>query len=39
MRKGVVGGWKDYFSPEQSAECDALYARKLMSVGLELDFE
>ena len=39
IRKGVVGGWKDYFTPEQSAECDALYAQKLMSVGLELDFE
>ena len=39
IRKGVVGGWKNYFSPEQSAVCDALYAQKLMSVGLELDFE
>ena len=38
IRKGVVGGWKDYFTPEQSAQCDVLY-QKLVTEGLTLDFE
>ncbi len=39
VRKGLVGDWKNYFSPEQSAKMDALYAEKLKGTGFELVFE
>lgn len=39
MRKGVVGNWMEYFSPEQSSRCDAIYAKKFKPVGLEFEFE
>ena len=29
IRKGVVGGWKEYFSAKQSALFDALYEKSL----------
>ena len=38
VRKGIVGGWKEWFSAEQSAQFDALYAQKFESVGLKLNF-
>ena len=38
IRKGIVGDWKNYFTPEQSARIDALYKEKLLSAGLEFDF-
>lgn len=39
IRKGIVGGWKDHFTSEQSAKFDALYSQKFKAAGLELDFE
>ena len=39
MRKGIVGDWKNYFTSEQSAQIDSLYEEKLLSAGLEFDFE
>ena len=39
IRKGVVGGWKDHFTSEQSSMIDALYCEKITTVGLEFDFD
>ena len=38
MRKGEVGDWKNYFTPEQSAEMDKICREKLNGSGLEFDF-
>ena len=38
IRKGIVGGWQEWFSTEQSAQFDALYAQKCKPEGLELKF-
>ena len=37
LRKGIVGDWKNHFTPEQNAEYDAIYAEKMK--GSRLDFE
>ena len=39
MRKGEVGDWKNYLSPEQSAEMDAICAQRLEGTGLEFQYE
>lgn len=39
LRKGVVGDWKNFFTTEQSAEMDAICARRLKDTGLKLQFE
>ena len=39
MRKGEVGDWKNHLSPEQSAEIDAICARRLEGTGLEFQYE
>ena len=39
IRKGVVGDWKNYFTPEQSAQFDAIYAKRMKGTGLDFDFE
>ena len=39
LRKGIVGDWKNHFTPEQNAEFDAIYAEKMKGSGLEFDFE
>ena len=39
MRKGVVGDWKNYFTPEQSAQFDAIYAERMKGTGLHFEFE
>jgi len=39
MRKGIVGDWKNFLSPEQSAEMDALCASRLSPAGLEFQFD
>ena len=39
MRKGEVGGWKSYFTAEQSAEFDAVYETKMKDTGLDFTFE
>ncbi|XP_078577933.1 sulfotransferase 1B1-like [Branchiostoma floridae x Branchiostoma japonicum] len=38
-RKGMVGDWTNYFSPEQSQAFDAMYREKLEGTGLEFEFE
>ena len=39
IRKGEVGDWKNYFTPEQSAQFDAIYAERMKGTGLDFDFE
>ena len=39
LRKGEVGGWKDYFTPEQVARLDAIYEARLKAAGLDLEFQ
>ena len=39
LRKGIVGDWKNHFTPEQNAEFDAIYAEKMKDSGLDFDFE
>ena len=38
MRKGEVGDWKNYFTPEQSAEMDKICQERLEGTGLVFDF-
>ncbi|XP_066303551.1 sulfotransferase 1B1-like [Branchiostoma lanceolatum] len=38
-RKGVVGDWKNHFTPEQSRAFDAIYRERLEGSGLEFEFE
>ena len=38
MRKGEVGDWKNYFTPEQSADMDKICHERLGGSGLEFDF-
>ena len=38
LRKGEVGDWKNYFTPEQEARLDAVYDKKLKDTGIDLDF-
>ncbi len=39
IRKGVIGDWKNYFTPEQEQFIDDMYKEKCLSVGLSFDFE
>ena len=39
LRKGVVGGWKNYFTPEQNERFEKEVLEKLKGTGLEFDFE
>ena len=39
MRKGVIGDWKNYFTPEQIARLDAVYEKKLKYAGINLEFQ
>ena len=39
MRKGIVGDWTNFLSPQQSAQIDAICAEKLKVVGLEFQYE
>ena len=38
MRKGEVGDWVNYFTPEQSAEMDRICSERLQGTGLEFIF-
>ena len=38
IRKGVVGDWKNYFTPEQTAQFDAIYAERMKGTGLDFEF-
>ena len=38
LRKGIVGDWKNVFTPEQNAKFDALYAEKMKGSSLDFDF-
>jgi hypothetical protein len=37
-RKGIVGDWRSYFSPEQNRRFDTLYLGKMSGTGLRFDF-
>lgn len=39
LRKGVVGDWKNYFTPELNERFDREVLAKLHGSGLEFDFE
>ncbi|XP_019852760.1 PREDICTED: sulfotransferase 1C2A-like [Amphimedon queenslandica] len=39
IRKGIIGDWKNHFSPEQSARFDAEYTKRMSGTDLEFDFE
>ena len=39
LRKGVVGGWKNYFTPELNERFEKEVSEKLKGTGLEFDFE
>ena len=38
LRKGGVGGWRDYFTVTQSNTFDAVYRAKMNGHGLAFDF-
>ena len=38
IRKSVVGGWKNMFTPELSGQFDAFFSHKLKAAGLEFNF-
>ena len=38
LRKGEVGDWKNYFTPEQATRLDAVYDKKLKGTGIDLEF-
>ena len=39
LRKGVVGGWKSYFTPELNERFEKEVLGKIKGTGLEFDFE
>ena len=39
LRKGVVGDWKNYFTPEQNDRFEKEVLKKLKGSELEFDFE
>ena len=39
LRKGVVGDWKNYFTPELNERFEKEVLAKLKGSGLEFDFE
>ena len=39
MRKGIVGDWKNYFTPEEVARLDAVYDGKLKKTGIDIEFQ
>ncbi|XP_023222326.1 sulfotransferase family cytosolic 1B member 1-like [Centruroides sculpturatus] len=39
MRKGIIGDWKNYFSPDQNQSFDKLYRNRMKDSGLNLAFE
>ena len=39
LRKGVVGDWKNYFTPELNERFENEVLAKLQGTGLEFDFE
>ena len=38
LRKGQVGGWKEYFTPKLSAKFESEILHKLEGTGLHFDF-
>ena len=38
FRKGVVGDWRNHFSPEQNEAFDALFAKRMAGSDLRFDF-
>ena len=39
IRKGIIGDWKNHFSPKQNEEFDAMYLDKMKGSGLEFSFQ
>ena len=39
LRKGMVGDWKNYFTPEQNEAFEKQVLAKIEGSGLEFDYE
>ena len=39
LRKGIVGDWKNFLTPEQSAEIDAICSERLKGTGLTFEYD
>ena len=39
LRKGVIGGWKEYFTPELNVRFESEVLSKLNGTGLQLVFD
>lgn len=39
FRKGTVGDWKNFLTPEQSAEMDTICATRLKDTDLQFEYE
>ena len=39
LRKGVIGDWKNYFTPEQNERFEKEVLKKLNGSGLEFNYE
>ena len=39
LRKGELGDWKNYFTPEQAARLDAVYNEKMKGTGIDVEFQ
>ena len=38
LRKGEVGDWKNYFTPEQEARLNSVYEKRMKGTGLDFDY-
>ena len=38
MRKGVIGDWKNHFTPKQAARLDAVYDERMKGTGITFEF-
>ena len=39
MRKGIVGDWKNYLTPDQSAQIDDIFAHRIEHTGFKFNYE
>jgi len=39
MRKGIIGDWVNYFTPQQNEQFDQIYEEKMRGLGLTLSFD
>ncbi|KAJ6218099.1 hypothetical protein RDWZM_009256 [Blomia tropicalis] len=39
MRKGIIGDWRNHFSPEENDQFDRHYGDRIRSIGLEMAYD